>query len=100
MTEATMALIKDICNLDLRNDLSGIFDVPLFFFQGEHDWLTPTSLARPFINSLTAPVKEYVAFDKSAHFPIIEEPGRVLVELVNRVRPPATGHKPARTTEQ
>lgn len=97
--EATMALVQDIYNLDLRNDLSGIFDVPLFFFQGAHDWLTPTSLARPFIDSLTAPVKEYVAFDKSAHFLINEEPGRVLVELVNRVRPHATGH-PARATEQ
>jgi pimeloyl-ACP methyl ester carboxylesterase len=84
---ATMRLLEDLSGLDLRTDLSGEFEVPLFFFQGEHDWQTPTTLARPFIESLSAPIKEYIAFENSAHWLINEEPGKILVELVNRVRP-------------
>ena len=84
---ATLRLLEELSGLDLHEDLSGDFEVPLFFFQGEHDWQTPTTLARPFVESLNAPIKEYIAFENSAHWLINEEPGKVLVELVNRVRP-------------
>jgi pimeloyl-ACP methyl ester carboxylesterase len=92
---ATMRLIEDLSGLDLRTDLSLDFDVPLFFFQGEHDWQTPTTLARPYVESLDAPIKEYIPFEHSAHWLITEEPGKILVELVNRVRPLAMSERMA-----
>jgi pimeloyl-ACP methyl ester carboxylesterase len=93
--EATMRLIEDLSDTDLRKDLSTGFQVPLFFFQGERDWQTPTTLARPFVESLNAPGKEYIPFQHSAHWLITEEPGKVLVELVNRVRPLALADRMA-----
>jgi pimeloyl-ACP methyl ester carboxylesterase len=94
-SDTTMGLVEDIYDLDLRTDLDPNFEVPLFFFQGDHDWQTPTSLARPFIESLHAPVKEYIAFERSAHILINEEPAKILLKLVNRVRPLAmSGNSP------
>lgn len=93
MSDATRRLLGDLYDLDLRRDLGTDFQVPLFFFQGEHDWQTPTTLARPFVESLDAPIKEYIPFEHSAHWLITEEPGRILVELVNRVRPLAMSER-------
>ncbi len=93
-SDASMALVEDIYDLDLRQDLSTEFEVPLFFFQGDHDWQTPTTLAKAFIDTLNAPIKEYVPFSRSAHILLNEEPGKILYELVSRVRPLALGGAP------
>ncbi|MAP03928.1 MAG: hypothetical protein CME48_02960 [Halieaceae bacterium] len=86
-SDANMALIKDLQHRDFREQLGTDYKVPVFIFQGERDWQTPTSLVKPWFASLSAPHKEYVAFEDSAHLVINEEAGKYLVELVNRVRP-------------
>ncbi|MBL4574470.1 MAG: hypothetical protein JKY51_00025, partial [Opitutaceae bacterium] len=63
------------------------YDVPMFIFQGEHDWQTPTTLVKTWFAKVAAPHKEYVAFEHSAHAIITEEPGKYLYTLVSRVRP-------------
>jgi pimeloyl-ACP methyl ester carboxylesterase len=63
--------------------------VPIFFFLGRHDYLVPHPVASAWIDQVRAPRKETIWFDHSAHLMMIEEPGRTLQALVDRVRPVA-----------
>lgn len=87
MSEATMALREDMYDRDFRSEFGYQYQVPMFIFQGEHDWQTPTTLVKPWFAKLEAPHKEYIAFEDSAHIVFTEESGKYLVEMVNRVRP-------------
>jgi pimeloyl-ACP methyl ester carboxylesterase len=84
---ANKALMIDLFGRDLERDLGYAFKVPIFVFQGEHDWQTPTTLVKPWFEKIVAPHKAYVAFADSAHIIITEEPGKFLHELVEKVRP-------------
>ncbi len=70
-------------------DVRGVthLDCPVFIFAGRHDYETPSALAETWLAALQAPRKGLVQFDKSAHMMELEEPGKVLVHLVNDVRP-------------
>jgi proline iminopeptidase len=78
---------KEMIPKVLRTDLSDIHElqVPVFIFQGKNDYLTNYSVAREFYDSLTAPYKEFISFDKSAHFPPFEEPEKFDSLMINRV---------------
>jgi len=65
------------------------YDVPMFIFQGEHDWQTPTTLVKEWFAQVEAPYKEYVPFEHSAHFVITEQPAKFIYSLVDAVRPMA-----------
>ena len=80
-------LSKDYLRYDLPRDLGSSFEVPVFFFTGRHDWQTPVSLSDAWFEEITAPHKELIHFEESSHFVINEEPGKFVVELVNRVLP-------------
>ena len=84
---ANRALMIDLFGRDLGRDLGYEFKVPIFVFQGEHDWQTPTTLVKPWFEKIVAPHKAYIAFADSAHIIITEEPGKFLHELVEKVRP-------------
>jgi len=84
---ASKQLMIDLHDKDLRAEFAFDYKVPMFIFQGEHDWQTPTTLVKPWFEKLNAPYKRYVAFDHSAHMLYTEEPGKFLVELVTQVRP-------------
>ena len=47
--------------------------VPVFFFLGRHDLNTPSVLAADYLDNLTAPLKQPVWFEESAHFPFWTE---------------------------
>lgn len=47
--------------------------VPCYFLQGKYDYMTSTNIARKYFVELKAPEKEFVLFEKSAHFPQFEE---------------------------
>lgn len=49
-------------------------DVPLYFFTGRHDHCTASELAARYYEQVEASQKEIVWFEKSGHFPHIEEP--------------------------
>lgn len=84
---ATVALIDDLYGRDVRRDFGYDYEVPMFIFQGEHDWQTPTTLVKPWFAKLNAPYKQYVAFEDSAHYVFPEEPGKYIVSFVNEVLP-------------
>jgi len=67
--------------------LVGNFRVPIFVFQGEHDCSSPTELARKYVESITAPRKEFLTIPGGGHFVVFMKSEEFLKELVARVRP-------------
>jgi pimeloyl-ACP methyl ester carboxylesterase len=63
------------------------FQTPIFMFMGRYDLHTAYACARDFFKRIQAPHKKFITFERSAHFPMMEEPGRVLMALVNEVLP-------------
>jgi pimeloyl-ACP methyl ester carboxylesterase len=50
------------------------FEMPYFIFDGRLDFNTPSSLVEEYFNTIEAPVKELVWFEKSGHNPMGDEP--------------------------
>ena len=75
---------------------SNRFEVPMLFVMGRYDLHTPYESARAYFDRLEAPVKRFITFERSAHFVMLEEPGRFLLTLVNEVLPLAGGAPPFR----
>jgi pimeloyl-ACP methyl ester carboxylesterase len=63
------------------------FAVPVFVLQGRLDLYTSWISAKQWFEAVQAPRKQFITFERSAHFPFIDEPGRFLLTLVNEVRP-------------
>lgn len=73
-------------HLDLRK-LGYHFEVPIFFFSGRMDYVTPVSLSEEYFNNIQAPIKKLIWFEKSAHSPQREEPEKYLKEFLDHVLP-------------
>lgn len=84
---ASLALIEDLQYRDFREEFGVTYSVPMFIFQGEHDWQTPSTIVRPWFDTLVAPHKEYISFEHSGHMVNIEEEGKYIYEMISRVRP-------------
>ena len=78
---------KEFMAVDLAKDLDCSFKVPVFFFTGAHDWQTLRVLSDKWFSQIDAPYKELLHFEESSHVVINEEPGKLLVALVNKVLP-------------
>lgn len=63
------------------------FKCPIIIFNGRHDETVSAKVTAAWFAHVHAPVKKLVWFEHSAHMMQIEEPGRVLVHLVEDVRP-------------
>jgi pimeloyl-ACP methyl ester carboxylesterase len=64
-------------------------------FEGRHDELIPSAITAAWLERLRAPRKAMVWFENSGHMMMIEEPGKVLVALLEFARPLAEPTKPA-----
>jgi proline iminopeptidase len=60
---------------------------PIIIFAGRHDFTTPSVVVADWFARIHAPKKQFIWFDNSAHMIMMEEPGRMLVHLVEDVRP-------------
>jgi len=67
------------------------FSLPMFVFEGDEDFTTPTALARQYVVSMKAPHKEFVPIH-GGHFAMFMHSDEFLRELVKRVRPLAAGN--------
>lgn len=63
------------------------FDVPVFFILGRYDYQTPSELAEPYFNRLSAPDKELFYFENSAHSPPWEEPEKFFDVMAHGIKP-------------
>jgi pimeloyl-ACP methyl ester carboxylesterase len=61
---------------DLTTEVPEI-DVPVYFFHGTYDYTVSYFLAKDYFQKLKAPLKGFYTFERSAHSPLLEEPGRV-----------------------
>ncbi len=59
----------------------------VLIFAGRYDYTTPSEPVAAWFQRLQAPSKHFVWFENSAHMMFGEEPGRVLVHLVQDARP-------------
>jgi pimeloyl-ACP methyl ester carboxylesterase len=73
-------------------DLGLEFSIPIFVFQGEEDFTTPTALAKNYLESIKAPSRAFVPIKGGGHFAVFMRSDQFLQELVARVRPLAVGH--------
>lgn len=74
------------------------FRIPVFFFQGEHDALTPPEPVRSFYKEVTAPVKDFALIEGCSHFASFRNPDRFLDLLRTRVNPVLTSDTVPRPT--
>jgi proline iminopeptidase len=79
------ALLPAFVGFDARSMTD--FRCPIVLFNGRHDDTTSATVAADWFAHVRAPEKKLVWFENSAHLMQIEEPGRVLVHLVEDVRP-------------
>lgn len=78
-------LLSGALTLDLTGRRS--FQTPIFLFLGRHDHNVSSELAAAWFDTITAPDKQLIWFEQSAHEVMIEEPGKTLLTLVQQVRP-------------
>ncbi|MFC3714601.1 alpha/beta fold hydrolase [Luteimonas soli] len=63
------------------------FPIPVVMFMGRHDYTTPSQPTADWLERVDAPYKRGVWFERSAHMIPWEEPGKLLVSLLETVRP-------------
>jgi pimeloyl-ACP methyl ester carboxylesterase len=63
------------------------FPIPVVMLMGRHDYTTPSKPTSEWLDAVEAPYKKAVWFEHSAHMIPWEEPGKMLLTLVNEVRP-------------
>lgn len=60
------------------------FQIPFYIVQGDYDYQVSQVLAEKYLNTITAPKKEYFSFSDSAHSPNMEETKK-FVEVFQRI---------------
>jgi pimeloyl-ACP methyl ester carboxylesterase len=71
---------KQLWNAQLSTDLTKeapALEIPVYFLHGVHDYTVSYAEARAYFRRLSAPLKGFYTFERSAHGPIFEEPERV-----------------------
>jgi pimeloyl-ACP methyl ester carboxylesterase len=76
------ALLPQLATTDLVRTIPRL-DVPLVMAQGRRDQVAPGEAAQRFHDSVTAPSKRLVWFERSAHTPHLEEPAKFRDLLMN-----------------
>jgi pimeloyl-ACP methyl ester carboxylesterase len=75
MRASLAALLPQLATTDLVRTMPRL-DVPIVMAQGRLDQVAPGAAAQRFHDSLTAPGKQLVWFESSAHTPHLEEPAK------------------------
>jgi pimeloyl-ACP methyl ester carboxylesterase len=75
-----------------------VFQVPMFFIQGQMDDVTPTSLVREYVRHIRAPRKSLVVIPGDGHLALMADPERFLKEMRRLLLPTTccTGSGPQR----
>ena len=60
-------------------------EAPVYFFEGRYDYGTPFALVEKYFDIINAPHKEIIWFEKSGHFPNLEEPRKYQDKIINVV---------------
>lgn len=82
------SLEKEVEKIDLFKQAAKS-EIPVYFFLGKYDYITPAAPVVEYFNQLQAPYKEIVWFENSGHRLDIEEPELFQRALVERLLPTA-----------
>jgi pimeloyl-ACP methyl ester carboxylesterase len=63
------------------------FSIPVFFFEGTEDFVTPIEPAYAYFERVKAPRKEFVLFKGGDHFIPLDRPDEFLTQLIEYIRP-------------
>jgi pimeloyl-ACP methyl ester carboxylesterase len=80
------ALFPELSRLDLFVEVPEV-GIPVYFCLGRHDYEVPSVLAAKYFEALSAPTKQLVWFERSAHMPNIEEKDKFTEFMIHTVRP-------------
>ncbi|WP_144463317.1 alpha/beta fold hydrolase [Bacillus pumilus] len=80
-------LWDELMNESIEYRVSTIL-IPCYFIIGEYDMITPAAVSKPYVEKLTAPIKEWFTFKESAHSPHLEEPE----EFIRTIKKTAVHH--------
>ncbi|MGH4137094.1 alpha/beta fold hydrolase [Clostridium sp.] len=61
------------------------FEIPIYFIEGKYDYNAPFPLVHDYYESIKAPKKDLIWFEKSAHFPQWEEPKKFHTLLKDKI---------------
>jgi pimeloyl-ACP methyl ester carboxylesterase len=78
-------VLPEFLEVDYKNVRS--FPIPVFMYMGRHDYTTPSQPTADWLAKVNAPAKQGVWFEHSSHMIPWEEPGKMLMSLVQSVRP-------------
>src|SRR5262249_30866037 len=81
ITASQAALLPGLASTDLVATLPRL-DVPIILVQGRLDQVAPGAPAQRFHDALTAPHKELIWFEHSAHTPQYDEPAKFRAVLL------------------
>lgn len=84
---ARSEVLRSISEFSVYRDIGTEFATPVLMMSGAHDWQTPVTLTRALFDAIRAPKKAYVEFPNSSHAVVMEEPGRLIVTLVQELLP-------------
>jgi len=77
-------LLPDLAAVDMNIAVPKV-DVPIYFAVGRYDHMAPFEVSQKYFSTLTAPNKEWIWFENSAHFPQWEEMEKFHDLLTERV---------------
>jgi pimeloyl-ACP methyl ester carboxylesterase len=86
------AMAHDLIGVDLTTQADRL-SVPVYFMMGKYDVISSTNLFETYFRRLTAPKKEIIWFENSAHFPLFEEADKFNAEMV-RIKDETLGGGP------
>lgn len=93
INQGSLFTLEKVLSEFLEVDFTGIrsFPIPLLVFMGRHDYTTPSEPTARWLDRIEAPYKQGIWFERSSHMVPWEEPGKMLVSLLEYVRPLAIG---------
>ena len=80
------AMWPEVSALNLMKSVPAL-QMPVFFFIGRHDHVVPAETSAAYFEMLTAPAKQLLWFEQSAHEPPAEEPAKFNTAMAELVRP-------------
>jgi pimeloyl-ACP methyl ester carboxylesterase len=63
------------------------FSIPVFFFEGTDDFMTPIEPAYSYFEQIRSPQKKFVLFKDGDHFIPFDRPVEFLTQLLSHIRP-------------
>lgn len=69
---------------NLFNDVSEV-EIPIYIFQGSHDYMTCTEVAKEYFDFIKAPLKKFYLFEEVGHCPNFEDPEKFYDIIVNEI---------------